>query len=82
MENRIAVLWEILLFDVCFPTNIFLFVGSQRQDHPLNIFVELMGHGDEDRRLLNAPVEKKHLEHHGALILNAPNTFPGLQLLG
>jgi len=46
-----------------FATIIFLFVGSQRQDYPLNIFVELMGHDDEDRTLLNAPVEKKHLEH-------------------
>lgn len=59
VENGIAVLWESLLFDVYFPTSIFLFVGSQRQDHPLNVFVELRGHGDEDRRLLNAPVEKE-----------------------
>lgn len=43
--------------------------------------MEFMGHGDEDRRLLYAPV-KKYLEHHGALILNATNAFPGLQVPG
>lgn len=58
-----------------FSTSIFLFVGSQRKDYVLNIFMEFMGHGDKDRRLLYAPV-KKYLEHHGALILNATNAFP------
>lgn len=47
--------WEIelpssgkfLLFDICFATSILHFADSQMEDHPLCIFVELVGHGDK-----------------------------------
>lgn len=81
-KNGIPVLWEISMFNVCFPTSIYLLVSSQRQDHQFNIFVELMGQGHENRRLPDAPKEEKYLENHDVLILNAPNPFLELQHLG
>lgn len=78
----IPSLWEIPIFNVCFPTSIYLLVSSQRQDYQFNMFVELMGQGHENRRLPDAPKEEKYLENHDVLILNAANPFLELQYLG